>query len=225
MMSVFNSSLITCYSSLSLILWTFPPSLQMMRRLMKIGIFLDELISVQADNALTRWANRGLIVGTILFALSLPHSIAACYISLSLCAVSWIFRDLSARKFHFTRTPIDKSLLGFIGFSVLSSFLSVEPVTSISKLRSLIVFGVIYLIATNLSKRAVNVLLILILISTSAGVLFSLGEKIFGRGMTVTSINEDSPLRASNLQSGDVIWMIGRTRIRSVVFGAARAIG
>ncbi len=183
---------------------------------MKIGNFLDELISVQPENPVTRWANRALIFGMILFALSLPHSIAASYISLSLCAVSWIIRDFSARKFHFTRTPIDKSLLGFIGFSILSSLLSVEPSTSISKLRSLVVFAVIYLFAANLSKRAVNFLLILIFISTSAGVVFSLGEKIFGRGMIVTSINEDSPLRASNLQTGDVIWMIGRTRIRSL---------
>ena len=183
---------------------------------MKIGIFLDELISVQPENAVTRWANRGLIFGMMLFALSLPHSIAASYISLSLCALSWIIRDLSARKFHFTRTPIDKALLGFISFSVLSSLLSVEPATSISKLRSLVVFAVIYLVASNLSKRAVNFLLVLIFISTSAGVVFSLGEKIFGRGMIVTSINEDSPFRASNLQTGDVIWMIGRTRIRSL---------
>ncbi len=183
---------------------------------MKIGIFLDELISVQPENAVTRGANRGIIFGMMLFALSLPHSIAASYISLSLCALSWIVRDFSARKFYFTRTPIDKSLLGFIGFTVISSLLSVERSTSISKLRSLIVFAVIYLIATNVSKRAVNVLLILILVSTSAGVIFSLGEKIFGRGMIVTSINEDSPLRTSNLQTGDVIWMIGRTRIRSI---------
>ncbi len=183
---------------------------------MKIGIFLDELISVQAENAVTRWANHALVFGMMLFALSLPHSIAASYISLSLCAVSWIVRDVSARKFHFTRTPIDKSLLGFIGFSVLSSLLSVEPATSISKLRSLVVFAVIYLVATNISKRAVHFLLVLIFISTSAGVIFSIGEKIFGRGMIVTSINEDSPLRASNLQTGDVIWMIGRTRIRSI---------
>jgi hypothetical protein len=187
-----------------------------MRRLMKIGNFFDELISVQSKNVVTRWANRILIFGMMLFALSLPHSIAACYISLSLCGVSWIIRDLSARKFHFSRTPIDKSLLGFVILTVISSLLSVEQSTSISKLRSLVVFGVIYLLATNLSKRAVNVLLILILVSTSVGVIFSLGEKIFGRGMIVTSINEDSPLRTSNLQSGDVIWMIGRTRVRSL---------
>ena len=178
--------------------------------------FFDELLSVQPETIVTRQANRALIFGMMLFVLSLPHSIAASYISLSLCAVSWIVRDLSARKFHFTRTPLDKSLLGFIGFSVLSSVLSVEQSTSISKLRSLVVFAVIYLVASNLSKRAVNFLLILLFISTSTGVIFSLGEKIFGRGMIVTSINEDSPLRASNLQTGDVIWMIGRTRVRSL---------
>ena len=206
------SSLLPFYSGL----WTFLQSLQMMRRLMKIGIFLDELISVQPENVVTRWANRVLLFGLLLFALSLPHSIAASYISLSLCAVSWLVRDLSARKFHFTRTPLDKSLLGFIGFSVLSSLLSSEPKTSIPKLQSLVVFGVIYLVASNISRRPVKFLLILLLVSSCAGVVFSLGEKIFGRGMIVISINEDSPLRTSNLQSGDVIWMIGRTRIRSL---------
>ena len=121
-----------------------------------------------------RWANRGLMFGMMLFALSLPHSIAASYISLSLCVVSWIIRDFSARKFHFTSTPIDKALLGFIALTIISSLLSIERSASISKLRSLIVFGVIYLIASNVSKRAANFLLILILVSSAVGVVFSL---------------------------------------------------
>ena len=51
-------------------------------------IFCDQLGAVIVNpeqNSLALWANRSLILGVILFALSLPHSIAASYISLSLC--------------------------------------------------------------------------------------------------------------------------------------------
>ncbi len=181
--------------------------------------FCDQLSAVTVKpekNSFALWANRSVIFGVILFALSLPHSIAASYISLSLCAVGWLGRDLVMRKFHFVRTPLDVPLLCFVALTFLSVLASTEPAISLPKTRSILIFAVLYLCVTNLHQQAVHFLLGLLIFSGLVGVLFSLGEKIIGRGMIVTNIQSTSPLASSQLQSGDVIWMIARHRVSSV---------
>lgn len=183
----------------------------------RIFDFYDQLSAFEyATNATARWANRGLLLGLILFTLSLPHSIAAVYVSLSLCLLSWLLRDLSARKLHFARTPLDWPLLCFAALTIVSALASEAPAISLPKTRALVVFGVLYVVLTNLHARAVPFFLGLLLVSSLAGVVFSLGEKLIGRGMIVTAINTDSPLAATQLQVGDVIWMIGRHRVSSL---------
>lgn len=152
----------------------------------------------------------------MLFALSLPHSIAAADISLGLSILFWLIRDIAAQHLRFARTPVDWPLLGFAVLTVLSALFSVAPGVSLPKLKSLIVFAVIYLVATNLSQRGARLLLGLVLVSGLVGVSWSLLEKIIGRGMIVTAINADSPLAGSRLQTGDVIWLVGRVRVSTL---------
>ncbi|MBL8206277.1 MAG: O-antigen ligase family protein [Blastocatellia bacterium] len=179
--------------------------------------FCDQLSALQlAPNVIAQWANRALSLGLILFTLSLPHSIAATYISLSLCVVSWGVRDLSVRKFHFVRTPLDWPLACFAGLTIVSALASEAPAISLPKARALVIFGVLYLCLTNVEQRAAKFFLGLLLASSLAGVFFSLGEKLIGRGMIVTAIHHDSPLAATQLQIGDVIWMIDRHRVSSL---------
>ena len=183
----------------------------------RISDFCDQLSALQfAPHAIANGANRALLLGLILFTLSLPHSIAAVYISLSLCVVSWVMRELAARKFHCVRTPLDGPLLCFAALTIVSALASEAPAISLPKARALVIFGVLYLCLTNLHARAVPFFLGLLLVSSLAGVFFSLGEKLIGRGMIVTAINSDSPLAATPLQAGDVIWMIDRHRVSSL---------
>jgi hypothetical protein len=157
-----------------------------------------------------------LLFGLALFALTGPHSIAAAHLSLSLSLGAWIVRDLAARRFHFARTPLDWPLLCFAGWTLLSAVFSIEPRESLPKLRSLLLFGVIYIVATNLQARGVRFFVALLMASSLAGVGYSLIEKISGRGMILTAISADSPLASSPLQPGDVIWMIARHRVSSL---------
>jgi hypothetical protein len=183
----------------------------------RIITFCDQLGALQfADDVVARLANRALLLGLMLFALSLPHSIAAVYISLSLCVVSWIIRDLAARKFHWARTPLDWPLLCFATLTIVSALASASPAISLPKTRALVIFGVLYLCLTNLHARAATFFFGLLLASSLAGVFFSLGEKLIGRGMIVTAIHSDSPLIHTQLQVGDVIWMIARHRVSSL---------
>lgn len=183
----------------------------------------QQSLLITDEGGAVRWASRALLWGLTLFALTVPHSVAAAQISLALCAVAWIVRDVSARRFHFARTPLDWPLVGFAALTVASAFASVEPDVSLPKLRALLLFLVIYLCATNLRPRGVKLIVVLALASALVGVGFSLAEKVVGRGMVVTAINSDSPLAASKLQAGDVVWMVARRRVRSLD-DAARVI-
>jgi O-Antigen ligase/PDZ domain len=183
----------------------------------RISKFCDQLGALQfVNNIVARSANRVLLLGLMLFALSLPHSIAAVYISLSLCVVSWVVRDLAARKFHWTRTLLDWPLLCFAALTIISALASESPAISLPKTRALVIFAVLYLCLTNLHRSAAKFFLGLLLASSLAGVFFSLGEKLIGRGMIVTAIHSDSPLIHTQLQVGDVIWMLGRHRVSSL---------
>jgi hypothetical protein len=180
----------------------------------------DELTAIRPATVSARWINRALLLSLILFALSLPHSIAAAQVSLSLGLLFWILRDLAMRQFHFTRTPADLPLLCFAALTFLSAVFSIEPSLSLPKLKALVLFAVIYLIATNLHPRGVPLLVGLLVASSLCGVGFSLLEKLQGRGMVIATIAPDSPLLVDRsqkriLQPGDVIWMIGRRRVYS----------
>ncbi|MGE0132477.1 MAG: O-antigen ligase family protein [Blastocatellales bacterium] len=175
----------------------------------------DHLAAIEGANLVARWANRSLILFILLFALSVPHSIAASQISFGLGVIFWIVRDLASRRFHFARTPLDWPLLAFASLTVLSSVFSVEPSLSLAKLKALTLFAVIYLLATNLHRRGVVLVIGLLIVSALAGVGFSFAEKVYGRGMIITAIEDDSPLKSSDLRPGDVIWMIARKRVYS----------
>jgi hypothetical protein len=176
---------------------------------------IDRLAAIEGANAPARWANRALILFTLIFALSIPHSIAAAQISFTLGVIFWIVRDLALRRFHFKRTPIDWPLLAFASLTVLSSIFSFELGISLPKLKALTLFGVIYLVVTNLSPRGVPLMIGVLIISALAGAGFSFAEKIYGRGMVITAIEAGSPLASSGLRPGDVIWMMARKRVHS----------
>ena len=176
---------------------------------------IDRLAAIEGANAPARWANRALILFILLFAVSIPHSIAAAQISFTLGVIFWMVRDLALRRFHFARTPIDWPLLAFASLTVLSSVFSFEPGLSLPKLKALTLFGVIYLVVTNLRPRGVSLVIGALIISALAGAGFSFAEKVYGRGMVITAIEAGSPLASSSLQPGDVIWMVARKRVNS----------
>ncbi len=182
---------------------------------------LDRLAAIDGANALALWANRALILFILLFTLSVPHSIAAAQVSFTLGAIFWAIRDLALRRLHFARVPIDWPLLAFAALTVLSSVYSFEPNLSLPKLKALTLFGVVYLLVTNLSHRGVSLVTWLLIVSALVGAGFSFAEKVYGRGMVITAIEAGSPLASSHLQPGDVIWMIARRRVHSPEDAAA----
>ncbi len=186
---------------------------------------LDALAVVSATQPVSLWANRVVLLGLFLFALAVPHSIFAANVGLNLSLLAWIIRDITLRKLHFSRTPFDRPLFWFAGLTVLSAVFSIEPVVSLPKLKSLLLFGVLYLLAANLRPQAAGWLLGILLCSSLTGAGFSLLEKAYGRGMVIATIAADSPLTAQmpgdHVLPGDVIWMIAKQRVYSVAGAAA----
>jgi O-Antigen ligase len=176
---------------------------------------LDAMVERTDNGKFGQVPSRILICGLVLFALSIPHSVAAAHISLGLSYLGWIVRDLAAGRFRCVRTPLDLPLFFFAILTILSSVFSEEPDLSMPKLKSLLLFGVLYLIATNLRPQGVKVLAGLLIVSSLVGVSYSLTEKLWGRGMILTAIEPGSPL-AGKLQTGDVIWMVDRQRVSTV---------
>jgi len=182
-----------------------------------IGAHRIEAIPEHAGaSSFAQWATRVILCGLAIFAISIPHSIAAAQIGLGLSYVAWIARALVRGRLGIPQTPIDRPLLYFIALTIVSSVLSVEPAESLSKLRALTLFGVFYLIIANLRPRVARWMIGLMIVSGLVGVGYSLMEKSLGRGMIITAIEDNSPLRASYLRAGDVIWMIGRHRVNSL---------
>lgn len=184
----------------------------------------DALTVVSATQPVPRWANRGVLFGLFLFALAVPHSIFAANLGLNLSLFAWIIRATTLRKLHFRRTPFDRPLLWFVTLTVLSAFFSIEPSVSLPKLKSLLLFGVIYLFSANLRPKAATWVLGILLCSSFAGAGFSLLEKAYGRGMVIAYVATDSPLKAQlpgdRVLPGDVIWMIAKQRVYSVAEAA-----
>ncbi|MBX3280541.1 MAG: O-antigen ligase family protein [Acidobacteria bacterium] len=177
---------------------------------------LDSLGIDPGPSRLSRLGARLLTLFVLLFGIALPHSIAGAHITLNLALLAWIFRDLTSLKLRFARTRLDYPLIAFAALTILSTIFSVEPRVSAPKLLSLLLFGVVYLLATNLTARGVQVFVALLLLSLLAGVIYSFGEKIIGRGVTLTAIAGRGPLGSSKLQTGDVIWMVDRRRVASL---------
>src|SRR5262245_35502725 len=90
-----------------------------------------------SDGSFAQWASRILLCGLAIFAISVPHSIAAAQIGLGLSYVAWIARALAVGRLGIPQTLIDRPLLCFIALTIVSSVLSVVPVESIPKLRNL----------------------------------------------------------------------------------------
>src|SRR5947199_2822876 len=157
------------------------------------------------------------LAGFFVYALAAPHSIAASWMGLSSVVLAWLVRALLTRRTGIRRTPLDLPLWLFFAWTAASCFLSAEPRLSIPKLINVSTFLIFYLAQSFLTrKRAVSLACVLI-VSASAGALWSAGELVVGRGVVVSALSADSLLRAETpLGEGDAVWRVGGQRVSTV---------
>ena len=141
------------------------------------------------------WWERSARFLLILFAAALPHSIAVAQALAGAALLLWAGGHL-ARSQRTARTPLDLSILLFVGATVLAAVFSLEPSVSVSKLGRTALILIVPLAAGLIASRRQAIVLALVLVaSAGVGALVTLGEKALGRGVDVVEIARDSPLR------------------------------
>lgn len=165
------------------------------------------------------WSIAGARVATaglVLYSVFAPHSIAAGEISLAIAGAGWAVRTLASGTTGFRRTPFDLPIWLFFLWTIVSSFLSVEPQISVAKIQSTCVIFLFYLTQAIATRRTALLLVSLMILSGAAGTVYSLYDLLHGRGIVVEVIAADSPLRSVNVQPNDAIWRIAGQRVYSV---------
>lgn len=169
--------------------------------------------------SLLKWLDRIVLGWVFVLAAAAPHSIAATQIAWGTGLFLWAIRLLLSfpRRPVLFRSPLDYPLLTFFALTVLSSFLSYDPVTSIGKLRAASLFTIIYLISQNVrSSRTAKALVALLLVSCMVNVVYTIGERALGRGVKVQGMTDASPLRRAGLTETDTLLEVDGLRLRNI---------
>lgn len=168
----------------------------------------------QVDHPIAKLLDAAIIAFLFLFAVGAPNSIAATQTAWLVGMVLWLLRCVLRPRLTFHRTPLDFLLLGFFVLTVVSSFLSYEPMVSIGKLRAASLFTIIYLFAQNIRSLRIARLLGLTLISACmVNVLFTVGERLVGRAVKVSGVSENSPLYKAGIRDGDTLLEVDKEKL------------
>lgn len=174
------------------------------------------------------WLDRAILATLLLFAFAAPISIAAAQFAWAMGILFWLLRLAVWPRPKLDRTPLDYPLLAFFILTGLSSFLSYEPFVSIGKLRGAMLFTIVYLFAESVrSARVLRALVIVLISSAVVSGLFTFGRYSVGRGVKVSDLSPNSPLKAarfvtrekndhSPIQNGDTIEEINGERVSNL---------
>ena len=156
------------------------------------------------------------LAGLLLYVVFAPHSVAASAIGVALAVIGWLFTSLAKRSFGLRKTPFDLIIWLSLFWTGLSAVFSTEPSISIPKLQASWCVLVFYLTRATLNKKSALILASVLMVSASAGVLYSVFDLVRGRGLVVESISAVSPFKQIDIQPGDTIWRINRERVYSI---------
>lgn len=170
----------------------------------------------EADSVLARLSWRVAITGFCLYAVFAPHSIAGAEIALALVSLGWLTRIIITGRTGIRRTSLDLPLWLFLGWTVLSAFLSEEPKLSLPKLQSICVAFLFYLTHALITRRTAIIIAALMILSGAAGALWSVYDIARGRGVMIEELAVDSPFHEFQLGANDAIWRVDGRGVRSV---------
>ena len=157
-----------------------------------------------------------VLTGLVIYVLFAPHSVAASAIGVGIAGLGWVVRTIRTGKLGLTRSRFDLIIVLSLLWTAASAVLSEEPRISIAKLQASWCVFIFYLTRATLKRRSSLLLVALLIISGSAGALYSAYDLLRGRGIVIESIAPDSPFRQLALQPGDTIWRVARGRVYSI---------
>jgi O-antigen ligase/polysaccharide polymerase Wzy-like membrane protein/PDZ domain-containing protein len=155
------------------------------------------------------------LAGLGLYVLFAPHSVAASAIGVAIASLGWLLRTLQTRSFGLRWSKFDLLIVLSLLWTVASALLSEEPRISAAKLQASWCVLLFYLARATLTRKSALVLVALLIMSASAGALYSAFDLLRGRGVVVESIATGSPFHHVGIRAGDTIWQINRRRVYS----------
>jgi len=156
-----------------------------------------------------------IVTFLFVFAAAAPNSIAATQSAWLIGLALWLARFAFRPRQKFYRTPIDYLVLGFFVLTVISSFLSYEPMVSIGKLRAASLFTIIYLFVENVtSLRLARLLALTLIAACMINVFYTVGERLLGRAVRVDGVSENSPLYKAGIRNGDTLLEVDGQKLR-----------
>jgi hypothetical protein len=154
--------------------------------------------------------------GLAIYALFAPHSVAASAIGVGFAGLGWVVRTIRTGNLGLSRSRFDLIIVLSLLWTVASALLSEEPRISIAKLQASWCVFLFYLTRATVDRRTSLMLVTLLIVSGSAGALYSAFDLVRGRGVVIESIATDSPFRQLGVQPGDTIWRVAGRRVYSV---------
>jgi O-antigen ligase len=155
------------------------------------------------------------LAGLGIYVVFAPHSVAASVIGVAIAGIGWVLRTLQTRRLGLRWSKFEPIIVLSLLWTVASALLSEEPRISIAKLQASWCVFLFYLARATLTRRSALVLVALLIVSASAGALYSAFDLLRGRGVVVESIAAGSPFHQVGLRPGDTIWQINRRRVYS----------
>ena len=155
------------------------------------------------------------LAGLGIYVLFAPHSVAASVIGVGIAGLGWVIRTLQTRRLGLRRSKFDLIIVLLLLWTVASALLSEEPRISVAKLQASWCVFLFYLARATVTRRSALVLVALLIVSGSAGALYSAFDLLRGRGVVVESIAAGSAFNQIGIRPGDTIWQIDRRRVYS----------
>lgn len=169
----------------------------------------------QTKSRAAKVLDAAIVTFLFVFAAAAPNSIAATQSAWLVGLALWLVRFAFRPRPKFYRTPVDFLILGFFALTVLSTFLSYEPIVSVGKLRAASLFTIIYLFVENVTSMRVARLLALTLISACmVNAFYTAGERLLGRAVRVDGVSENSPLYKAGIRNGDTLLEVDGEKLR-----------
>jgi len=167
--------------------------------------------------AIASWIDRALLACLFLFVIFAPNTIALTQLAWLLGLLFWVLRLALYPRRKLYKTPLDYGLLAFFILTGLSSFLSYEPLVSIGKLRAANLFTIVYLFGENIpSRRVLRLLALALLASCAINVVYTLAERVIGKGVKVQSLKTESALYVAGARAGDTLLEIDGRRVEDL---------
>lgn len=177
---------------------------------------LDQVAAINRQNRTALWLERIAFIFLFSMVLSAPHSIAATQTAWLCGMLLWVIRLFIKPRPPLVRTPLDIALWAFFGWTAITSLFSYAPDISIDKLRGAALFLIYYFVVNQVrTKRAAVMLVLALIFSTMANVVWTPVERIFGRGVEIHGVAAESPLAKALLRQGDTLLKADGTKLKT----------